>query len=58
MTQGQRDVDEHDGVADHYGADVTVALSVYFVFNTPLRTKSDGQVRIVEVLHELDESAN
>ncbi len=56
VTQGQGDVDEHNGVADYYGADVTVALSVQFIFNTPLCTKGYGQVGVFEVLHELDES--
>lgn len=55
VTQGQGDVDEHNGIADYYGADVTVALSVYFIFNTPLCTKGNGQVGVFEVLHECDE---
>ena len=56
VTQGQGDVDEHDGVADDDGADVTVALSVDFVFDTPLSAEGYGQVGVVELLHELDES--
>lgn len=56
VTQGQGDVDEHNGVADYDGADIAAALSVYFIFNTPLCTKGDGQVGVFEVLHEFDES--
>lgn len=55
VAQSQGDVDEHDGVADHDGPDVTVALSVDLVFNAPLCTEGYGQIGIVEVLHKLDE---
>lgn len=56
MAQGQGDVDEHNGVADGDGADVTVALSVYFILNAPLCAKGYGQVGVFELLHEIDES--
>lgn len=56
VTQGQRDVDEHDGIADYYGADITVALPVNLILNAPLSTERYGQVGVLEVLHELDES--
>lgn len=56
VTEGQGDVDEHNGITDYDGADVTFALSVYFIFNTPLGTKGYGQVGVFEVLHEADES--
>lgn len=56
VTQGQGDVDEHNSIAENYGADVTVALSVYFIFNTSLCTKGYSQVGVFEVLHEPDES--
>lgn len=56
MTQGKGDVNEHDGVADYDGADVTVAFSCYFVFNAPLCTECYGQVGVAEVLHEFDKS--
>ena len=55
VTQGQGDVDEHNGIADYNGANVTVALSVNFIFNTPLCGERYGQVGVFEVLHELDE---
>lgn len=55
VTQGQRDVDEHNDVADYNSADIAVALSVYFIFNTPLCTEGYSQVGVREVLHELDE---
>lgn len=55
VPQGQGDVDEHNGIADYYGSDVTVALSVYLVFNTPLSTEGYGEVGIFKVLHEFDE---
>lgn len=56
VTQGQGDVDKHNGVADYDGADIAAALSVYFIFNTPLCTKGYSQVGVFEVLHEFDES--
>lgn len=56
VTQSQRDVQEHDGVADDNGADVTVALSVKLVFNAPLCTEGYGQVGVLVVLHKFDES--
>lgn len=46
VTKGQRDVDEHDGIADDNGADVAVALSVDFIFNAPLGAEGDGQVGV------------
>lgn len=55
VTQGQGDVDEHDGVTDHDGTDVTVALSVNFILNTPLCTEGYGQIGVAEILHEPDE---
>lgn len=54
VAQGQGDVHKHNDVANHDGADVAVALSVYFVFNTPLGTEGDGQVGVCVVLHESD----
>lgn len=56
VTQGQRDVDKHNGIADHYGADIAVALSVNFIFYAPLCTECYGQVGVFEVLHVTDES--
>ena len=56
VAQGQGDVDEHDGVADHDSADVTAALSVDLILDTPLRAERYGQVGIFEVFHEPDES--
>lgn len=56
VTQCQGDVDEHDGIADDYGADVTVALSVYLIFDTPLCAEGYGEVGVFVVLHELDKS--
>ena len=46
VTQCQGDVDEHNSVADHDGADVTVALSVNLILNTPLCTERYGQVGV------------
>lgn len=56
VTQCQGDVDEHNGIADYYGADVTVALPVYLIFDTPLGVEGYGEVGVFVVLHELDES--
>lgn len=56
MTQCQGDVDEHNSIADYYGADVTVALSVYLIFDTPLGVEGYGEVGVFVAFHELDES--
>lgn len=56
VTKRQGDVDEHNDVADYYGADVTVALPVDLIFDTPLRSKGDGQVWVAEALQEADKS--
>ena len=56
VTQGQGDVHKHNGVADNYGADVTITLSLNFIFNTPLCTIGYSQVGVCEVFHEPDES--
>lgn len=55
MPQSQRDVDEHDDVADQDGVDVAVALAVDLVLHAPLCAEGDGQVGVGEVLHEADE---
>lgn len=56
VTQGQGDVHKHNGVADNYDPDVAIALSLYFIFNTPLCTIGYSQVGVCEVFHEPDES--
>lgn len=56
VTQGQGDVHKHNDIANHNGADVTVALSVYFIFNAPLGAKGYGQVGVCVVLHKPDKS--
>ena len=56
VTQSQGDVDEHDGIADHYSSDITVALSVDFILDASLGTEGYGQVGVFEVLHKVDES--
>lgn len=56
VSQGQRDVDKHDDVADDHGADVAVALPVDLILDTALRAEGDGQVGVFVVLHETDES--
>lgn len=56
VSQGQRDVDKHDDVADDHRAEVAVALPVDLVLDTPLRAEGDGQVGVCVVLHEADES--
>lgn len=54
VAQGQGDVHKHNDIANNNGADVTVALSVYFIFNTTLATKGDSQVGVCVVLHKSD----
>lgn len=54
VAQGQGDVHKHNDIANNNGTDVTVALSVYFIFNTPLGIKSDSQVGVRVVLHKSD----
>lgn len=56
VPQGKGDVHKHDDIANNYSADVTVALSVYFIFDTPLSTKGYSQVGVFIVLHKPDES--
>lgn len=56
VSQGQRDVDKHDDVADDHRADVAVALPVDLILDAPLRAEGDGQVGVFVVLHETDES--
>lgn len=55
VAQGQRDVQEHDGVADDDGADVAVALAVDLVLDAPLAAEGHRQVGVVVALHEPDE---
>lgn len=57
VAQGKGDVEEHDGVADHYGSDVAVALAVDLVLDAALRAVGDGQVGIGVVLNKADEPA-
>lgn len=56
VAQGKGDVHKHNDIANNYSADVTVALSVYFIFNTPLGTKGYSQVGVFVILHKPDES--
>lgn len=56
VTQGKGDVHKHNDIANNYSADVTVALPVYFIFNTPLGTKGYSQVGVFIVLHKPDKS--
>lgn len=55
MSQSQGDVDEHGGVADQYGGDVTVALPVDLILNAALRVEGDGEVRVAVVFQKADE---
>lgn len=52
VTQGQGDVHKHNDVTKNDGVDVAVALSVYFIFNTPLGTEGYRQVGVCVVLHK------
>lgn len=54
MSQSQRDVDEHDDVADHDGGDITVALAVDLILDAALRAERDDQVGVAIVLHKVD----
>lgn len=56
VTQGKGDVHKHNDIANNYSADVTVALSVYFIFDTSLGTKGYSQVGVFIVLHKPDKS--
>lgn len=56
VAQGEGDVHKHNDIANNYSADVTVALSVYFIFDTPLGTKGYSQVGVFIVLHKPDKS--
>lgn len=56
VPQSQGDVDEHGGVADQYGADVAVALSVDLVLDAALRVEGDHEVGVAVVFQKGNES--
>lgn len=56
MSQSQRNVHEHGGVADQYSGDVAVALPVDLVLDATLRVEGDDEVRVAVVFQKADES--
>lgn len=56
VPQSQGDVDEHGGVANQYGADVAVALSVDLVLNAALRVEGDREVGVAVAFQKGNES--
>lgn len=54
VPQGQGNVQKHDGIARHHGDDVTVALTVQFIFDTSLSNEGNGEIWILVVFHKIN----
>lgn len=55
VAQGQRDVQKHDGIADHNREDIAVTFSVQLIFDTSFSSERNGQIWILIVTHKVNE---
>lgn len=54
VPQRQGNVQEHDGIADHHGDEVTVALTVQFIFDTSLSGEGNGEIGVLVVFQKVN----
>ena len=51
LSKSDRDVQEHDHIADKNGDDVGVTFAIQFILNSTLGREADGEVSIRAVLN-------
>lgn len=54
VSQGKRDVQKHDGVADGNSEHITPTFPIQFIFKASLGNERNGQIGILVVFHKIN----